>query len=68
MDINEYRMEQKFYVQKKTFLEKLGFALIEQHTVSRTHTPRTDESQIIVKSIKEKSENAMPFVHNKMYL
>ena len=58
MDITKYRMKQKYYIQKKNFLEKLGYALIEQHIASRTHMPKTNESRIIVKSIKEKYQES----------
>lgn len=47
---------------RRIFLEKLGFSLIEQQIVLRSHLPRTDESRSIVKSIKEKyqeSHNAL---------
>ena len=39
---------------RRLYLESLDFALIEQNIASITHMPRTDESRIIVKSIKEK--------------
>jgi len=42
---------------KQTFLEKLGYALIE-HITSRTHMARTDESHIIVKSVKERYQES----------